>query len=65
MVQAMLHRIPKGETACNNPKQAATLRAKQLRSRYFAFTQGRFRELLEKEDMLEKGDPAREGKAKG
>jgi len=43
MVQAMLHRIPRGETACNNPRKAATLRAKQLHSRYFAFTQGRFK----------------------
>ena len=63
MVQAMLHRIPKGETACNNPRKVATLRAKQLHSRYVAFAQGRFRELLE--NMLEKADPAREGKPAG
>ena len=47
---------------CNDPRKMATLRAKQLHSRYFAFTQGRFKELLEKEDMLEKGDPAKDGK---
>jgi hypothetical protein len=63
MVQAMLHRIPTGEMTCNEPRKMATLRAKQLHSRYFAFTQGRFTELLEKDDMLEKGDPAKEGKS--
>ena len=58
----MLHRIPKGIIITSNPKKAATLRAKQLHSRYFAFTQGRFLDLLEKEDMLEKGDPKKESK---
>jgi hypothetical protein len=59
MVQAMLHRVPTGETISNNPQKAATLRAKQLHSRYFAFTHGRFKELLAKEDILGKGDPRR------
>ena len=38
------------------------MRAKQLHSRYVALTHGRFLELLEKEDMLEKGDPKKESK---
>jgi hypothetical protein len=62
LVQAMLHRIPKGESTNKSPPNAATLRAKQLHSRYFAFTQGRFMELLEEDDMLETGDPKKESK---
>jgi hypothetical protein len=53
--QAMLHRIPKREAMHANPKKAATLRAKQLHNKHHAFTKGSSEELLEAEDMLEKG----------